>query len=540
MKSIKFQTIILFLFWGIFFSDFAVAESEKRYQLFVNVTPPDSRITIMNIVPKYCQGMHLNPGFYILKISRKGYVTKRTYIRIKNQDVTHTITLSKTGALKYKADKKYKLYVNVEPKDAKIKIGNIENEYKSGLLLKPGDYPLTISQWGYFTKESLVTIKERDVVKNFSLVKKSKYYRLTLNVKPDNATIKLDGRVVKHRKEIILYFGKHELEISCPGYETFRKTIQIKDRNVTELICLEPKLYLLNIKIPATKEESVIKLPSGSHTFEFVKPGYKTKKETFVITNGPVYKEVILTPLPTCNIICIDDNNLNIIINKKYTLRFIRIRRPNKFLDIGLRDKDAQTFYQQAVNLQKGGSVKAPILPLIYYSESKEPTYRIIRDFWIQSETIDSELYKEIIPDGKVDEISYNDAQKFIDTLNKWCGRKAKFDLPNEYQFVHFARKLYNPVKDGKLKTCSQLRQDLPNILMKLFGYRWQLTKSQCRQFDDSNSIKCGDNMYVKKGGDIDSNFATECMPEYRAESLPHARELNTTIRLVFKKVEVK
>jgi hypothetical protein len=441
------------------------------------------------------------------------------------------------SAVAVNSAKKYKLFLDITPKGAKVVIVNLppDDKYYDNVPLKPGLYALAIKKEGYHTVKTWIKIKNKDVTETITL-KKKPAYKLILNVKPENAKIELDGKV-KNSKEITLV-DKHKLKISCPGYETVNKTIEIKDKDITEFISLEPKLYPLTIKIPATKEESVIKLPSGRHTFEFVRPGYEKKRKTFFITHQPTshQAEVILTPLHTCDIIPIDENSINIIINKKYTLKFIKIKRSNQSLDIGLREAVVESFYKQATTMLEGERGGGPDRPLIYLSQSKEPTFKIKSDFWIQTETIDSELYKEIIPDGKVDEISYNDAKKFIDTLNKWCKGKPKFDLPDEYEFVHLARQFYNPVKDGQLKKCSQLREEAPNRFSKIFGYKWQLTKSKCQSFNDETikSIKFRENTYVKKGGSIKSGFATECMPEYRAESLPYARELNTTIRLVF------
>lgn len=72
--------------------------------------------------------------------------------------------------------------------------------------------------------------------------------------------------------------------------------------------------------------------------------------------------------------------------------------------------------------------------------------------------------------------------------------------------------------------------------IKRLLGYQWQLTQSYCQPYDNYNekiAIRCDEQRIVKKGGSIESRDATECMPEYRAESLPDIREPNTTFRLI-------
>lgn len=63
-------------------------------RLFVNTTPPNARIRIMNIVPRYRRGMALEPGPYHLKISAAGHKTIDEWITIKeHRDMTVTFNL---------------------------------------------------------------------------------------------------------------------------------------------------------------------------------------------------------------------------------------------------------------------------------------------------------------------------------------------------------------------------------------------------------------------------------------------------------------
>jgi formylglycine-generating enzyme required for sulfatase activity len=199
-----------------------------------------------------------------------------------------------------------------------------------------------------------------------------------------------------------------------------------------------------------------------------------------------------------------------------------------------MTNDQVKTFYQEA----QASSGTSPLQPLIFKSVSEIPNTKVISEFWIQTETIEGKLYEKIIPSGSVDKVSYNDAKKVIDALNKTCPG-YQFELPTEEQFVYLARKVYNPVRDKALKTCRVLKDKVrDNNIKQLLGNKWQLTQSQCGSWsnDSSDPIKqCNPQSYVKKGGTTDSKDATECMPEYRAESTPDVSEPNTTIRLILK-----
>ncbi|MGD9229352.1 MAG: caspase family protein [Desulfobacterales bacterium] len=73
--------------------------SQKAYpaltsRLYVNVTPRDSKIRILNIKPRYTPGIELNSGSYHLEVSREGYITERKWITVtSNQDIQVDIDL---------------------------------------------------------------------------------------------------------------------------------------------------------------------------------------------------------------------------------------------------------------------------------------------------------------------------------------------------------------------------------------------------------------------------------------------------------------
>ncbi len=65
-----------------------------RHALYVNPFPGDATIKVMNIKPKFEQGIRLPPGKYHLQISKPGYPTRTRWVDIGEQDVSVDVRLS--------------------------------------------------------------------------------------------------------------------------------------------------------------------------------------------------------------------------------------------------------------------------------------------------------------------------------------------------------------------------------------------------------------------------------------------------------------
>jgi hypothetical protein len=65
----------------------------SKSKIFVEVDPKDSRVRILNIGPKFYQGMELKPGRYHVETSKQGYETKKMWVSLgagenKNLDIS--------------------------------------------------------------------------------------------------------------------------------------------------------------------------------------------------------------------------------------------------------------------------------------------------------------------------------------------------------------------------------------------------------------------------------------------------------------------
>lgn len=63
----------------------AIPPANLKSKLFVNVEPINATIRILNIKPKFHQGMALEPGSYHVEVSRDGYKTKNTWVSLEKK-----------------------------------------------------------------------------------------------------------------------------------------------------------------------------------------------------------------------------------------------------------------------------------------------------------------------------------------------------------------------------------------------------------------------------------------------------------------------
>jgi hypothetical protein len=68
----------------------------KVARLYVDTNPPGARVRIMNIKPKFLQGMKLNPGKYKIETTSPGYIKDLRWIEItEKKDFRLSVTLKK-------------------------------------------------------------------------------------------------------------------------------------------------------------------------------------------------------------------------------------------------------------------------------------------------------------------------------------------------------------------------------------------------------------------------------------------------------------
>ncbi len=435
----------------------------------------------------------------------------------------------------------YPLTVETIPENAKVMIMNIGPAFSQGIKLEPGCHDVRVIKKGYMTQDHLVTITNKPKKITVELERRTSTTdnRLYINTTQKNAAIKIGGAKVEALKEGIPNLKpkrRFKIEVSHSGYKTCVQKVKMANRGLRLNVNLERE----EISLPKAHTFPIRNLEPGEYDVVVLSNGIEQQRFEITAQNAPLEFRLTKKEKAVCQLKTHDDGTKEVAIKGQYRLRFAQVESPNDpkgVIDIALREAQAEQFYRNAQ--QKLPHNSSPLMPLIFRAVSENAVYKVIPTFWIQQEPINSALYQTIISDGSADSVSYDDATKVINTLNEWCKGTVQFELPGEQQFVHLARTFYNPVETEQLKACDTLREeyDSSRTIKKLLGYQWQLTRSRCQQFDiessDDPARKCDEQMYVKKGGSIESRDATECMPEYRAQSAPDIREPNTTFRLI-------
>ncbi len=81
--------------WAIW--NFAAGEVPKS-KLYVQTTPAEARIRVLNIRPRFSQGMELDAGRYHIEVSAKGFQTDKQWIDVKpGEDAILTVRLKPAG-----------------------------------------------------------------------------------------------------------------------------------------------------------------------------------------------------------------------------------------------------------------------------------------------------------------------------------------------------------------------------------------------------------------------------------------------------------
>ena len=151
--------------------------NKDYFALTITTTPSDATVQIMNIKPKYYDGINLKKGEYIVKISKDGYKTIQGTIELKNTTTTH-VTLQKDSVV-YTPPKTYQSsnidnnLVWQDPDTNLIWQKNIEN--KKYVWSDAIEYCKDLNYAGY-SDWRLPNIDELMSLGNIKLLIKSSYY----------------------------------------------------------------------------------------------------------------------------------------------------------------------------------------------------------------------------------------------------------------------------------------------------------------------------------------------------------------------------
>ncbi|MFZ1861057.1 MAG: hypothetical protein WAV81_10405, partial [Candidatus Competibacter sp.] len=288
----------------------------RQYRLTVQTDPPQATVRLLNAKTPYQPGVMLPPGNYTVAISQAGYEATQVAVPIFDSDVTVPVKLAKKP--EPPKPTMYRLTVQADPADARVRLRGSKTAYKAGILLPPGNYTVEIARTGYETKQLPVRIADGDVSVPVSLLKQPEpepptLYRLTVQADPADARVRLLGSKIAYRPGVSLPPGGYTVEVSRAGYETQRLTARVAGSDVTVPVVLvkqpEPSRYALTVR-PEPADAQVrlrgtnlpyrpgVSLAPGSYTVDVAKAGYETRQVSVRIADGDVTVPVALVKLP--------------------------------------------------------------------------------------------------------------------------------------------------------------------------------------------------------------------------------------------------
>ena len=107
------------------------------------------------------------------------------------------------------------MMVKTMPKDAEIRLLNVENEYRDRIPLNVGRYHIELIRDGYVAKRVWVELSDKQQEFQFEMTQI--LYPLVVEVLPKNAEIKLLDTDIEYRSGVLLPPGKYRLEVTKRG-----------------------------------------------------------------------------------------------------------------------------------------------------------------------------------------------------------------------------------------------------------------------------------------------------------------------------------
>ena len=289
----------------------------QTHALTVRTDPADAVVRLLNHPAPYQAGMRLPPGDYEIEVAKPGHVTRKQPVRISDGDVALNVVLDKA---------RYGLTVRAEPPDAQIRLLGAPVPYQPGVALPPGDYEIEVAREGYTSHKFPVRIVDSELSVPVALDKVApppppppppvRQYRLTVQVDPPQATVKLLNAKTAYRPGLALPPGSYTVEISQSGYESAQVAVPIIDSDVTVPVKLArkpepPPITQYRLTVRADPPDARVRLlgtraaykggvslPPGSYTVEVSRDGYETRQVPVRVADSDVTVPVALVKRP--------------------------------------------------------------------------------------------------------------------------------------------------------------------------------------------------------------------------------------------------
>ncbi len=199
-------------------------------RLFVQASPAEAKIRVLDIRPKFRQGMLLEKGEYTIDAQLDGYQTEvRKVSIVPGEDAKISLQLDK-------ASETGKLYVETEPSGARIRILDIRPKFEQGMELDKGEYTIDAQLDGYNTEIRKVSVVPgRDNTIQLSLTKAPEKGKLFVNTDPGDARVRILAIKPVFHQGIELAPGSYTVDASLKGHETAVEKVTITSGQETHI-----------------------------------------------------------------------------------------------------------------------------------------------------------------------------------------------------------------------------------------------------------------------------------------------------------------
>ena len=182
--------------------------------LTLELEPPDATVTLPDVAPAYRPGVRLPEGQHRVIVARKGFRQTVRTLEVAG-DTRERIEL---------AIGPQPLTVVTTPDDAVVRLMNVEDDYRDGILLNPGEYRIQISAPEYETLEERVSHGIEPTLYSVALARRPQPF--TIVATPGEATVSFAGRSEVYAAGMRLPPGDYRIRVSAEGYETLEERVR--------------------------------------------------------------------------------------------------------------------------------------------------------------------------------------------------------------------------------------------------------------------------------------------------------------------------
>ena len=182
--------------------------------LTLDLDPPDATVTLPDIAPAYRAGIRLAEGSHRVIVARKGYRQVARTVEVSG-DTVERVEL---------AVDPQPFTVVTTPADAVVQFLNVEDDYRDGMVLNPGEYRIRVSASEYEMLERTVSHGVEATIYSVELSRRPQPF--TVVVTPAAATVSILGLSEEYVAGIRLPPGEYRIQIAAEGYEVLEKSVR--------------------------------------------------------------------------------------------------------------------------------------------------------------------------------------------------------------------------------------------------------------------------------------------------------------------------